>query len=185
MNTFLHIHGIGKRRFDAVRLAYLTLGLHERIHGNSKRLPHHGFTTAELQLVVLFLKNYSEENPILLPGRVPGYKRTDLQLLPTNTTKKQVWEYYIKACGTRSQRIAGYRSFCILWQRYVPHILITMPRTDLCWTCQENSRAITLSSNRPDEEKARVKLLCDFNSKLTRYILDTGECSSTSPAGPD
>ena len=38
--------------------------------------------------VVKFLQNYSENHAILLPGRIPGYKRDDLQLLPSSTTKK-------------------------------------------------------------------------------------------------
>jgi hypothetical protein len=35
-----------------------------------------------------FLRSYAEVNAILLPGRIPGYKRDDLQLLPSSTTKK-------------------------------------------------------------------------------------------------
>ena len=97
---------------------YLHNGVQERSHGNSGRLPHHGFTIEELQSVVLFIKNYAEENAILLPSRIPGYKRTDLQLLPTNTTKKEVWQQYVMACGTLTFRIAGYRTFCVLWRRY-------------------------------------------------------------------
>ena len=135
---------------------YLHNGVQGRPHGNSGRLPHHGFTTKELQSIVLFLKNYAEENAILLPGRIPGYKRTDLQLLPTNTTKKEVWQQYVMACGTLTFRIAGYQTFCVLWRRYVPHIIITTPKTDLCWTCQQNTIAVTSSRNRSEEEKAKV-----------------------------
>ena len=37
-----------------------------------------------------FLQAYAEDNAILLPGRIPGYKRDDIQLLPSSTTKKVV-----------------------------------------------------------------------------------------------
>ena len=64
---------------------------------------------------------------------------------------------YIQACGTLTFRMALYPTFNAVWRRYVPHIMITTPKTDLCWTCQQNSFAITASSNKTDSEKARVK----------------------------
>ena len=44
-----------------------------------------------------FLANYAEEITILLPGWVPGYKRDDIQLLPSSTTKKVSTIKYIFA----------------------------------------------------------------------------------------
>jgi len=38
--------------------------------------------------VVKFLQNFAETNAILLPGRIPGYKRDDVQLLPSSMMKK-------------------------------------------------------------------------------------------------
>lgn len=34
---------------------------------------------------------------MVLPGRIPGYKSADIQLLPSNTTKRHVWELYQEA----------------------------------------------------------------------------------------
>ena len=154
------MHEIGKRRYNNVRHSFHQFGIQERSHGNSNRLSHNAFTTLELKAIVLFLKNYSEENAILLPGRIPGYKRTDLQLLPTSTTKKEVWNSYVKACGTLTFRLASYKTFCKIWRKYTPHILITTPKTDLCWTCQNNSFSITASSNknRCGEGKGKTKI---------------------------
>lgn len=156
MRTFLFLHSVGKRRYDAVRTFCLNNGIEGRIHGNTNRLPNHGYTTDELKKIVLFLQNYAEENAILLPGRIPGYKRSDMQLLPTSTTKRQVWDHYIQSCGPLTFRLASYRHFCLLWRKYVPHIIITTPRTDLCWTCHQNAFNITAASNKTDEEKSRV-----------------------------
>ena len=121
------------------------------------RLPRHGFTTEELKCVVSFLQNYAEQNAVLLPGRIPGFKRTDLQLLPTETTKRAVWNAYMQSCATLTYRMAMYMTFTAIWRRYLPHIVITKPKTDLCWTCQQNSFAITASSNKSESEKAKVK----------------------------
>ena len=131
-------------------------GLEDSIHGNNKRLPSHGFNTEELKTVATFLQNYAEENAILLPGRIPGLKRTDLQLLPTQTTKVMVWKCYVQACGPLTFRLAAYSTFCCIWRRYLPHIMITTPKTDLCWTCQQNSHEITATANKTDVKKSRV-----------------------------
>ena len=72
----------------ALKASYLATGLTLRVHGNAKRLPKHALKLDEVKNLVTFLHNYAEKNAILLPGRIPGYKRDDLQLLPSNTTKK-------------------------------------------------------------------------------------------------
>ena len=71
----------------ALKASFLATGLTTRVHGNAKRLPKHALELDEVKQLVTFLSNYAE-NAILLPGRIPGYKRDDLQLLPSNTTKK-------------------------------------------------------------------------------------------------
>ena len=41
-----------------------------------------------------FIINYAEVNAISLPGRVPGYARDDISLLPSHETKANVWRKY-------------------------------------------------------------------------------------------
>ena len=72
----------------ALKACFLATGLTTRVHGNAKRLQKHSLKLDEVKTLVTFLSNYAEKNAILLPGRIPGYKRDDLQLLPSNTTKK-------------------------------------------------------------------------------------------------
>ncbi len=79
---------IGKDKFTAVKQHYLATGLTTRIHGNTKRTPHNTLSFRETKNMVKFLHSYADNNAILLPGRIPGYKRDDLQLLPSSTTKK-------------------------------------------------------------------------------------------------
>lgn len=38
-----------------------------------------------------FIDNYAEDNALVLPGRVPGFKRGDLRLLPSANTKAGIW----------------------------------------------------------------------------------------------
>ena len=53
-------------------------GLQVQINKNTKRSPHHAMSFAAKRYVVTFLHNYAEENAILLPGRIPAYKRDDI-----------------------------------------------------------------------------------------------------------
>ena len=59
-----------------------------RVHKNTKWLPNKKASYKDILPLVKFLQNYTETNAILLPGRIPCYKRNDLKLLPSSTTKK-------------------------------------------------------------------------------------------------
>ena len=156
-DMFSFLHGISRKRLDAIKQSYITNGLETRTHGNSKHLPKHAFSTPEITHVTKFISNFAEANGILLPGRITGYKRMDLQLLPTQMTKRGIWVDYMAATETLTGRTASYRSFCKIWRRYLPHIMMTRPKSDLCWTCQQNSTAISLSTNKSDQEKLKVR----------------------------
>ncbi len=100
--------------------------------------------------------NTTDANAMVLPGRVPGYKRSDIQLLPSSTTKHKVWELYQQAAAVESTRPVCYSTFTSLWRQLLPHVVVMKPMTDLCWLCQQNSTAMTRSLNRSTEEKTLV-----------------------------
>ena len=85
--TFLFLHTISASRLKAIYQHYQQFGLTPRQHGNKKRLPKHSLKVEDVERVVSFIFNYSETHAMLLPGRVPGYKRSDIKLLPSSTTK--------------------------------------------------------------------------------------------------
>ena len=58
------------------------------MHANTGREPNHTFTPEEVTLIITFIQTYSESNAILLPGRIPGYKKYNIQLLPSSTSKR-------------------------------------------------------------------------------------------------
>ena len=49
-----------------------------RVNGNKKRLPSSAFSSETIEQVVKFILNTAEEQALLLPGRVPGFKRIDV-----------------------------------------------------------------------------------------------------------
>ena len=110
----------------------------------------------------------TEANAMILPGRVPGYKSSDIQLLPSSTTKHEVWELYQQAASVESMCPVSYSTFTSLWRQLLPHVVVMKPMSELCWMCQKDSTAITRSANRPEGEKT---LVC--KSMQTQHILVT------------
>ena len=110
-----------------------------------------------MKKVVTFLTNHAEDHAILLPGRIPGYNRFDLKLLPSSTTKLAIWEAYRLAVDPLlGVKLVGYKTFRNIWSMYMPDIIITKPMSDLCWTCQQNNSLILRSANKCEEEKSKV-----------------------------
>ena len=106
--------------------------------------------------VLDFILNYAEINSFQLPGRTPKQWKTDnIKLLPTNVTKKTVYEEYQTSCAVSSYRCVKLRTFRKLWQQLCPHIRTMMPASDLCWTCQSATYKIQNAANR-DIEKREV-----------------------------
>ena len=60
------------------------------LHDNEGRLQANTLVRDDIDKLLSFLDNYSEENAILLPGRIPGYKRDDRKLLLSSTTKRMI-----------------------------------------------------------------------------------------------
>ena len=69
---------------------------------------------------------------------------------------QSVWVDYKLACDEIGLRAVAYNTFCTLWRQLVPHITVTKPKTDLCWSCSQNSAAIMRAANTPAENKSEV-----------------------------
>ena len=155
--TFLFLHSIHHYTFKALRRSCREEGMLPRVHGNTRRLPSNALTFNDVKHVVSFIDNYAEDHAILLPGRIPGYKRSDLQLLPCSTTKRSVWKEYRSATESSiSIHSVAYTTFTNIWRKLLPHIMSTRPMTDLCAVCHQNAGLIMRSSNISEEEKSQV-----------------------------
>ena len=155
LRTFLFLHAMGIKRMKNLMKSYQQNGMQTRVHGNTKRLPAHSLSLESIQHVVKFLLNYTEENGLLLPGRVPGYKRSDVKLLPSSTSKRGIWKKYTDATeGDVTVHSVAYSTFCRLWKVLLPSIILMQPMTDLCWQCQKNSSTILRAANSPEQEKS-------------------------------
>ena len=155
--TFLFLHSIGASRFKALKAQYVSEGLVPRVHGHTGRTAPNALVLEDVRGIISFVLQYVESNGILLPGRIPGYKRDDIQLLPSSTTKRAVWLLYEDSAVTNNVRPVAYSTFCRVWKRFLAHVVVCKPMTDLCSTCQKNSAAIIRSVNLTEEEKSQVR----------------------------
>ena len=151
---FLNLYGISKSRFQRLVEHYQSHGISLRIHGNSKRLPHNALPLAVNEDVKNFLSNYADENAVLLPGRIPGFKNEDIQLLSSSDSKTHVWKSFKKACEESNKQAVSYTKFIDLWKRFHPNVVVAKPMTDLCFTCQQNTSKLLRAANLPEAEKS-------------------------------
>ena len=74
-----------------------------------------------------------------------------------------VWVQYKLSADEADIVAAAYTTFCWLWRQLAPQIMLMMmmmmmmkSMSDLCWVCQQNSRAIMRLANTPEKEKSQV-----------------------------
>ena len=88
-----------------------------------------------------------EENAIVLPGRIPGFKRDDVQVLSSNETKISVWRVYTDTCKASDEQAVCYSKFADMWQQFHPNVVVSKPMSDLCFTCQQNTTKLLRAAN--------------------------------------
>ena len=102
-------------RLKAIMAQYVREGLVPRVHG---RVAPNALVLEEVKGIITFVMHYVETNAILLPGRIPGYKRDDIKLLPSSCTKRAVWLLYLESATSLSLRSVarcGEISWGMLW----------------------------------------------------------------------
>lgn len=138
-DMFLHLYGISYSRFRRLKEHYEEHGPAQRVHGNCKKLPHNALPQAMSTDVRNFLTNYMEENAVLLPGQIPGFKKDDIRLHLSSETKMNVWRAFKRACEETGKQAVCYTTFTKLWEQFHPDVVVAKPMTDLCLTCQQNA----------------------------------------------
>lgn len=87
----------------------------------------------DVQRTVQFLTNYARENALVLPGRVPGFKKDDIDLLPSSHTKVFVYSRYkesLEGTGNYDFKIF-YISVNKKWM-FVPQLINYLPGWVYC-----------------------------------------------------
>ena len=153
--TFCFLHTKGNKRLKNLSKNLRENGLTPCTHGNTHKRPKHSLPFEATEFVVRFLLSYAERNGLLLPGRIPGYSHSDIKLLPSSISKRGIWKTYYSAAEEHvGIHPVAYTTFCRLWRTLLPSVIIMKPRTDLCWTCHQNSTAILRATNCSEASKS-------------------------------
>ena len=139
---FRFLHRVGTKRLKNIAKSVADHGVVPRVHGNINRLPKHTLSLNSVEYVVRFFINFTEVHGLLLPGRVPGYSRDDIKLLPSSMSKHDIWKEYFQATQQDPEVHAVEETASI-----------HPPMTDLCAACQKTSCGIRRAANCPEREK--------------------------------
>ena len=131
-DLFKHIHTISQDKLTALIAHYKVAGCEARVHRSKHKRPANALKFEDTRAVIDFIVNYAEANAIILPGRTPGHWKTDVKLLPTNCSKKKVYQHYCDASDAAGTRKVAVQTFRRLWQQLLPFVVTMRPATDLC-----------------------------------------------------
>jgi len=79
---------VSKHKIHAIKDHYHDNGISPREHGNTGKHPKHSLSFKRILGILQFIHNYAEQHAVLLPGRIPGFKRDDVKVFPSSDTKK-------------------------------------------------------------------------------------------------
>ncbi|ELU09153.1 hypothetical protein CAPTEDRAFT_228820 [Capitella teleta] len=154
-DTFKFLHAISQDRLTGLLKHYKENGLKPKEKKTGGRLNNKKALTHDtIVKVYKYLENYAETHSLALPGRVPGFRKDNLRLLPSSHTKTHVFNQYKLSLSGSGERIVGETTFVGLWKQLLPFIVTCKPMSDLCWTCQQNMTLIYRGSNIAEEEKS-------------------------------
>ena len=97
-----------------------------------------------------------EDNTIVSPGRIPGFKNDEVKVLSSSETKIGVRRKYETACRASDKRAVGSSKFFQMWEQFYPDVVISKPMTDLCITCQQNANKLQRAANLLGSEEAEI-----------------------------
>ena len=153
-DTFLFLMDISKGKLNNLKKWYLEHGLVPRKKRSGGRQKT-ALSMEDIRCVTQFIINFADQHSLILPGRIPGFKRSDVRILPSCETKASIWRLY-KSSAIEDQRVVKLSIFRKLWKQLLPFIVIGKPMSDLCWVCQRNNMNIVRAVNIPEEEKSEV-----------------------------
>lgn len=152
---FLFVNGVGMKKFRNILGQIKKNGIEVTAHKSSKT----NIKTLTLQQrvhAVTFIKNFSLQNSLVLPGRMPCYRDVDLHILPSSMSKTYVYEKYLEACTKNETNAVGRTSWYQIWKAFCPNIVIQHPRTDLCHVCHKNVTTLNKMASMNEESKAKI-----------------------------
>ena len=145
----------------------------------------------DIERVVTFINNYSEEEAVLLPGQIPAYKRDDLRLLLSSVSKAAIHKLCASSCEVDVYRVVSERTFYRLGQQYVPSVLPMKPIKNSLLILKSSKGEIedkTLALKKSEEHLLQATIERSFyNAKIQdcRWVLAHNDIMELRKPGND
>ncbi|XP_041357575.1 uncharacterized protein LOC121374537 [Gigantopelta aegis] len=111
-NAFKFMHCIGNSRLNDLIHRYAEGDIGVRLTNAGGRIQSRRVLTFEdITRISTFITTFAEDHAIVLPERLPSFKRDDIKLLPSHETKSSVWTAYTAAMENIGERPAKLTSF--------------------------------------------------------------------------
>ena len=81
---------MGQSRFKSLQQHFDSMGLVQRVHGNTKRLPSNTSLQKCIDRVLAFIDDTANVHGLPLPGRMPNHRDSNVVLLPSDMSKSFV-----------------------------------------------------------------------------------------------
>ena len=91
------VYNISKDKLTALIKWYKKNGMVPRKKKSGGCYDSKCFQIDDVRRVIQFISSYAEKNAVSLPGRMSGHYQANIQLLPTSTTKADVFRLYEKS----------------------------------------------------------------------------------------
>ena len=135
----------------------MTYGLEPKVHGNVQDTAKaRSFDPTIVIHVKTFIENYGQQFGLVLPGRVPAFNNPNLMILPSSCSKAELYRKYESACKESGQHTVSETYFRRTWVKFMPHVVVLKPRTDLCDTCQSNFTSLAQLRTLDDSVKEQM-----------------------------
>src|SRR6218665_3225641 len=105
IKTFKFLHAVSQNRLTALLKWYREHGLVPKEKRSGGRNSDRPFSFHDIQRTMSFITIYAEDHALDLPGRVPGFKREDVKLMPSSETKIKLFEAYCSAMTQSGFRV--------------------------------------------------------------------------------
>ena len=104
--VLLYVYRVSNDRLTALLKWYRANGLLPKEKRNAGRQNNSKtYDLDDTRRTVAFISNYADDHALVLPGRVPGFQRDDVRLMPSSETK-------VKVYGVRTGHL------CVIWVCY-------------------------------------------------------------------
>lgn len=141
--TFCFIHGIGRKKLQAIAQSLDKEGLSARVHESVGKPNKNALDYNDRERIRNFLCKYATDNALPLPGRLPNFKKANVLLLPSDKTTADIHKMYEDVARDMKYRSISLRTFQRTRHDLCPRIVLAKPCTDLCQKCQDFAERIS------------------------------------------